>query len=90
MNLRCFAFLVLSYVVLSFFALFYATQVNSQNILLLFWNGFILLSVFVVIIICCLGSMKIKDSEEPISLDLFENCDVPEELSVTFYPEGWI
>ena len=44
-------------------------------------------SVFVVIIICCLGAMKIKDSVEQITLDLFQNCDVPEEVSVTFDPE---
>ena len=31
--------------------------------------------------------MKIKDSVEQITLDLFQNCDVPEEVSVTFDPE---
>ena len=31
--------------------------------------------------------MKIKDSVEQIKLDLFQNCDVPEEVSVTFDPE---
>ena len=48
----------------------------------------ILSSDFVVIInICCLGAMKIKDSVEQMTLDLFQNCDVPEEVSVTFNPE---
>ena len=28
--------------------------------------------------------MKIKDSVEQMTLDLFQNCDVPEEVSVTF------
>ena len=31
--------------------------------------------------------MKIKDSVEQMTLDLFQNCDVPEEVSVTFDPE---
>ena len=32
--------------------------------------------------------MKIKDSVEQMALDLFQNCDVPEEvISVTFDPE---
>ena len=31
--------------------------------------------------------MKIKDSVQLISLDLFQNCDLPEEISVTFDPE---
>ena len=34
-----------------------------------------------------MGAMKIKDSVEQITLDLFKNCDVPEEVSVTFDPE---
>ena len=44
---------------------------------------------FVVIIICCLGAVKIKDSVEQMTLDLFQNCDVPEEVHVrvTFDPE---
>ena len=33
------------------------------------------------------GAMKIKDSGEQITLDLFQNCDVPEEISITFDPE---
>ena len=46
------------------------------------------MSDFVVNIICCLGAMKIKDSVEQMALDLFQNCDVPEEvISVTFDPE---
>ena len=31
--------------------------------------------------------MKIKDSGEQITLDLFQNCDVPEEINITFDPE---
>ena len=31
--------------------------------------------------------MKIKDSVEQMILDLFQNCDVPEEVSVSFDPE---
>ena len=31
--------------------------------------------------------MKIKDSVKQITLDLFQNCDVPEEVNVTFDPE---
>ena len=75
------------FIFLSFFVLFYATQVKRQKIWLLFWNSLILLSDFVVNIICCLGAMKIKDSVEQMALDLFQNCDVPEEVSVTFDPE---
>ena len=38
---------------------------------------------FIVIIICCLGVTKIKDSV--VTLDLFQNVYVPEEISVTLY-----
>ena len=31
--------------------------------------------------------MKIKDSVKQMALDLFQNCDVPEEVIVTFDPE---
>ena len=34
-----------------------------------------------------MGATKIKDSVEEITLDLFQNCDVPEEGRVTFDPE---
>ena len=34
-----------------------------------------------------LGAMKIKDSVQQITLDLFQNCDVPDEVSVTFDPD---
>ena len=50
----------------------------------MFWNSPILSSDFVVI--CCLGAMKIKDYVEQMALDLFQNCDVPMEVSVTFDP----
>ena len=36
---------------------------------------------------CCLGAMKIKDSVEQMTLDLFQTCDVLELVSVTFDPE---
>ena len=45
----------------------------------------ILSSDFFVLIVVC--AMKIKDSLEQMTLDLFQNCDVPEEVSVTFDPE---
>ena len=50
-------------------------------------RSLILSSVFVVIIICCLRAYKIKDFVEQMTLDLFQNCDVPEEASVIFYSE---
>ena len=56
MNLKMFCILCL---LLSFFVLFYATQVKRQIILLLIWNSLIMSSDFVVI--CCMGTMKIKD-----------------------------
>ena len=31
--------------------------------------------------------MKIKDSVEQMTLDLFQNCDVPGEVSMPFDPE---
>ena len=31
--------------------------------------------------------MKITDPVEQMTLDLFQNCDVPEEVSVTFDPD---
>ena len=34
--------------------------------------------------------MKIKDSAEQMILDLFQNCDVPEAVSVTFEPEIYL
>ena len=43
--------------------------------------------VFVVIIICCLGAMKIKDCRTNDWLDLFQTCYVPEDVSVTFNSE---
>ena len=47
-------------------------------------QSLILSSDFVVIIICCLGAMKIKDSVEQMTLDLiFQNCNVTQEVSVT-------
>ena len=37
----------------------------------------------VFVVICCLGDMNIKDSVEQITLDLVQNCVVP-EVSVNF------
>ena len=73
----CFGLIVLYYILLLFFVLFYATQVKRQKIWLLFWN-----SDFVVIIICC-QAMKMKESVEQMTLDLFQSCNVPKEVSVT-------
>ena len=53
---RRFAIFVVSYIVLSFFVFFNATQVKHQKI----WLCFETIS-FAVIIIRCLGAMKIKD-----------------------------
>ena len=50
-------------------------------------QSLILSSVFAVIIICCLGAMKIKDCRKTITLDLFQNYGVPEEESGTLDPE---
>ena len=71
-NFKVFAFFV--------FVLFYATQVKR----LIFKQSFILSSDFVTIFICCVSAMKIKGSAEQIALDLFQNCDVSQEVSVTF------
>ena len=60
---------------------------DTSSVWLLFWNSLFLLSDFVVIIICSLGTMKIEDSVERMTLDLFLNCGVSEEVSVTFDPE---
>ena len=59
----------------------------SENLTFVLKQSLILSSAFLVIIMCCLGAMKIKDSVEQMTLDLFQNCDVPEEVSVTFDPE---
>ena len=63
------------------------TSKASENLTFVLKRSLILSSVFVVITICCLGVMKIKDSVEQITLDLFQNCDVPEEVSGTFDPD---
>ena len=63
------------------------TNKASKNLSFILKQSLILSSVFVVIIICCLGAMKIKDSIEQMTLDLFQNYDVPEEVSVTLDPE---
>ena len=62
------------------------TSKASENLTFVLKQSLILSSVFVVVI-CCLGAMKIEDSAEQITSDLFKNCDVPEEVSVTFNPE---
>ena len=48
------------------------TSKASENLTFVLKQSLILSSVFVVIIICCLGAMKIKDSVEEITLDLFQ------------------
>ena len=40
-----------------------------------------------VILLSSLSVERKKDSIEQMVLDLFQNCDVPEEVSVTFDPE---
>ena len=59
----------------------YDTSKASENLTFVLKQGLILLSVFVVII-CCLGAVKIKDSVEQLNyiIDLFQNVDVPEEV----------
>ena len=67
------------------FVLFYAAQGKKKCVRkseLLFWNKVSFCRVFAVVIICLLGAMKIKDSVEQITLDLFQNCYVPEEVQV--------
>ena len=63
------------------------TSKASENLTFVLKQSLILSSDFVVIIICCLGVMKTKDSVEQMTLDLFQNCDVLEEVSVTFDTE---
>ena len=46
-----------------------------------------ILSSDFVVLISVVCAMKIKDSVGQMTLDLFQNCDVPEEVSVTFDPE---
>ena len=36
---------------------------------------------------CCPRDIKIKDFVEQMTIDLFQNCDVPEGESVIFDPE---
>ena len=64
--------------------IFYATSKASENLNLL-WNSLILSSVFVVII-CCRLPWRPKTVKQ-ITLDIFQNCDVPEEVSGTLDPE---
>ena len=71
--------------ILCFCIILCETSKASENRTFVLRQSLILSSDFVVI--CCLGAMKIKDSGEQMTLDLFKNCDVPEEESVTFDPE---
>ena len=87
LKMFCILCLVLSCLVILCIILCGDTSKASENLAFALKQCLILSSVFVVIIICCLGAMKIKDSVEQITLDLFQNCDVPEEVSVTFDPE---
>ena len=63
------------------------TSKASENPTFVLKRSLIQSSVFVVIIICCLRAIKIKDFVEQMMLDLFQHCDVPEEASVIFDPE---
>ena len=56
------------------------TSKASENLTFILKQSLILSSVFVVILICYVGAMKIKDSVEQMTLDLLQNCDVPEEV----------
>ena len=60
------------------------TSKASENLTFVLKQSLILSSVFVVIIICCLHAIKIKDSVEQMTLD--QNCYLPEEASVIFDP----
>ena len=75
MNLKMFCILCLCIIVCD-------TSKASENLTFVFsfCQVFLLSSLSV-------GAMKIKDSGEQITLDLFQNCDVPEEISITFDPE---
>ena len=61
------------------------TRKASEN--LTFKPGVILSSVFVVMIICRLGAMNMKESVEQMTFDLFQNIDVHDGVSVSFDPE---
>ena len=61
-----------------------APRSDSEATTFVLKQSLILSSVFAVIITCCLGAMK---TVEQITLDIFQNCDVPEEVSGTFDPE---
>ena len=58
------------------------TSKASENLAFVLKQSLILSSVFVVIIYLLSGC-----HEDQMTLDLFQNCDVPEEVSVTFDPE---
>ena len=60
------------------------TSKASENLTFILKRSLILSSVFVIIIICCLGAMKIKGSIEQMALYLFQNCDVREEVRGSF------
>ena len=62
------------------------TSKASENLTFVLKQSLILSSAFVVVIMCCLGAMKIRDCRTN-DIRLFQNCDVPEEVSVTFDPE---
>ena len=62
-----------------------ATRKASENLTFVLKQSRILSSVFAVIIICCLAAMK--KTVEQITLDLFQDCDVPEEVSGNFDTE---
>ena len=67
--------------------LFYATQVKCQKIWLLFWNKVSFCRVFLLSSLSVVWVQWRSKTVEQITLDLFQNCDVPEEVSVTFDPD---
>ena len=60
------------------------TSKASENPSFALKQSLILSSVFVVIIYLLSGAMNIKDFVEQITLDLFQNFDMPQEASVIF------
>ena len=75
MNLKMFCILCLCIILCD-------TSKASENLTFVLKQSLILSSVFVVIIICCLGAMNIKDCGT--NYIRFISFDVPEEMNVSF------
>ena len=56
----------------------------SENLTFILQQSIFLSSVVVVIYICGVSAMKMKELAPEIELDLFQNCDFAEELSEAF------